>query len=68
MSNTGKHVIATAKDNYGKRSDGVPPSVLVGTVTDESFFGATSFVMLDLDNTTTSIAVDYDEWEWKEIP
>lgn len=68
MSNIGKHVKATAKDNYGKRAEGVPPSVLVGIIRDETFIGDESYVALDLDNTLTSVAVDYDEWDWEILP
>lgn len=67
MSNIGKHVIATAKDNYGGRIEGVPSSTLVGIIKDETFLDDESYVMLDLDNTFTSISVDYGEWDWRII-
>jgi len=66
--NIGKHVKATAKDNYGTRADGVPASVLVGIVSEERFIGDESYVTLDLDNTLTSISIDYDEWDWQILP
>lgn len=67
MSNIGKHVKATARDNYSARAEGTPASVLVGVVKDEQFIDDESYVTIDLDNTFTSVSVDYDEWEWEVL-
>lgn len=57
MSNVGKRAAAT--NSAGVR--------LRGVITSETFVEGTSLIGLDLDGTTSTIVIDYDDFEWRLI-